>query len=265
MGVLHILGGLLLFLASKVEHNGPFYWVILLYSLAYMPTIALSNSVAFRQMTDPGKQFPMVRVFGTVGWVVAGFMIALLGIEKSPATFYMAAIVSGALGFYSFALPSTPPQGKTRSSAKAILGIDALMLFRERPYTIFFISAIFVCIPLSFYFGFANLFLNQSGMQNAAGKMVMGQISEALFILAIPFLFNRIGVKKMLLIGMTAWPLATSMQTCGCCMLALFFMVCVTISFSLQGICIPKRNRMKGSRTRHRDCSLLSHMDLVCS
>ena len=205
MGLLHILGGLLLFLASKIENNGPFYWVILLYSLAYMPTIALSNSVAFRQMTDPGKQFPIVRVFGTVGWVVAGFMIAILGIEKTPATFYMAAIVSVALGLYSFTLPNTPPQGKTKSSAKAILGIDALMLFRERPYLIFFIAAIFVCIPLSFYFGFANLYLNQSGMQNAAGKMVMGQISEALFILAIPFLFNRIGVKKMLLIGMTAW------------------------------------------------------------
>ena len=205
MGLLHILGGLLLFLASKVENNGPFYWVILLYALAYMPTIALSNSVAFRQMTDPGKQFPMVRIFGTIGWVVAGFMIALLGIEKTPATFYMASIVSVALGLFSFALPDTPPQAKTRSSAKSIMGIDALVLFRDRPYLIFFIAAIFVCIPLSFYFGFANLYLNQSGMQNAAGKMVMGQISEALFILAIPFLFNRIGVKKMLLIGMTAW------------------------------------------------------------
>ncbi|MDO9339826.1 MAG: nucleoside permease [Bacteroidales bacterium] len=205
MGALHILGGLLLFLASKVEHNGPFYWVILLYSLAYMPTIALSNSVAFRQMTDPGKEFPVVRVFGTIGWVVAGFMIALLGIEKTPLTFYMAAIVSVALGLFSFTLPDTPPQAKTKSSARSILGIDALVLFRERPYLIFFIAAIFVCIPLSFYFGFANLYLNQSGMQNTAGKMVMGQISEALFILAIPFLFNRIGVKKMLLIGMTAW------------------------------------------------------------
>jgi nucleoside transporter len=205
MGVLHILGGVLLYVASKVEHNGPFYWVILLYSLAYMPTIALSNSVAFRQMTDPGKEFPLVRVFGTVGWVVAGFMIALLGIEKTPLTFYMAAIVSVALGLFSFTLPDTPPQAKVKSSARSILGIDALVLFRERPYLIFFIAAIFVCIPLSFYFGFANLYLNQSGMQNAAGKMVMGQISEALFILAIPFLFNRIGVKKMLLIGMTAW------------------------------------------------------------
>lgn len=205
MGVLHIIGGGLLFLASRIENNGPFYWVILLYSLAYMPTIALSNSVAFRQMTDPGKQFPVVRVFGTVGWVAAGFMIAILGIEKTPLTFYMASIVSIVMGLFSFTLPDTPPQAKTRSSAGSILGLDALVLFRNRPYLIFFISAIFVCIPLSFYFGFANLYLNQSGMNNAAGKMVMGQISEALFILAIPFLFNRIGVKKMLLIGMTAW------------------------------------------------------------
>jgi len=205
MGVLHILGGLLLFLASRIDSNGAFYWVILAYSLVYMPTIGLSNAVAFRQMSDPGKQFPMVRVFGTVGWVIAGFMIALLGIEKTPNTFYMAAIVSAALGLFSFTLPDTPPQAKTHSSAKSILGIDALTLFRERSYLIFFIAAIFVCIPLSFYFGFANLYLNQSGMENAAGKMVMGQISEALFILAIPFLFNRIGVKNMLLIGMSAW------------------------------------------------------------
>jgi nucleoside transporter len=205
MGVLHILGGLLLFIASKVDNNITFYWVILLYSLAYMPTIALSNSVAFRQMSDPGKEFPMVRVFGTVGWVISGFMIAILGIEKTPATFYMASVVSIVLGLYSFTLPNTPPEAKTKSTTKSILGIDALILFKERSYSIFFISAIFVCIPLSFYFGFANLYLNQSGMENAAGKMVMGQISEALFILAIPFLFNRIGVKKMLLIGMTAW------------------------------------------------------------
>ena len=205
MGVLHITGGILLVLASKITTNAPFYWVILLYSLAYMPTMALSNSVAFRQMSDPGKQFPVIRVFGTVGWVIAGFMIAILGIEQTPTTFYMAAIVSFVLGLFSFFLPDTPPLAKTPSTTRSIMGIDALVLFRDRPYLIFFIAAIFVCIPLSFYFGFANLFLNQAGMQNAAGKMVMGQISEALFILAIPFLFNRIGVKKMLLIGMSAW------------------------------------------------------------
>lgn len=205
MGVLHLVGGVLLFLASRITANGPFYWIIMLYSLAYMPTIALSNSVAFRQMSDPGKQFPVIRVFGTVGWVVSGFMIAMLGIEQTSSTFYMAAIVSTGLGLFSFFLPDTPPQAKTPSTAKSVLGIDAFVLFKDRPYLIFFVAAIFVCIPLSFYFGFANLFLNQAGMENAAGKMVMGQISEALFILAIPFLFNRIGVKKMLLIGMTAW------------------------------------------------------------
>jgi len=206
MGVLHLIGALLLFMASRVTANGTFYWVIMLYSLAYMPTIALSNSVAFRQMSDPGKQFPVVRVFGTVGWVISGFMIALFGIEQTPNTFLMAALVSAVLGLYSFFLPETPPLAASQpTTAKSVMGIDAFILFKDRPYLIFFIAAIFVCIPLSFYFGFANLYLNQSGMQNAAGKMVMGQISEALFILAIPFLFNRIGVKKMVLIGMSAW------------------------------------------------------------
>jgi nucleoside transporter len=205
MGVLHLVGGLLLFMATKIHSNSGFYWVILLYSLVYMPTIALSNSVAFRQMSDPGKQFPVVRVFGTIGWVVSGLVIGWLGIEKTPGTFYMAALISVALGLFSFTLPDTPPQAKTGSTAKSVLGIDALVLFRDKPYLIFFVAAIFVCIPLSFYFGFANLFLNQSGMENTAGKMILGQVSEALFILAIPFLFNSIGVKKMLLIGMTAW------------------------------------------------------------
>ena len=205
MGALHILGAALLFLASRITTNAAFYWVILFYSLAYMPTMALSNSVAFRQMTDIGKQFPPVRVFGTVGWVISGFMISLFGIEQTPMTFYMAAIVSGFLGFFCFFLPDTPPVKTTNTSAKSIFGMDALVLFKDKPYLIFFIAAIFVCIPLSFYFGFANLYLNQLGMNNVAGKMVMGQISEALFILVIPFFFNRIGVKKMLLIGMTAW------------------------------------------------------------
>jgi len=205
MGVLHILGAVLLFLASNITTNGAFYWVILCYSLAYMPTMALSNSVAFRQMTDIGKQFPPIRVFGTIGWVISGFMISLFGIEQTPNTFYMAAIVSGLLGFFCFFLPDTPPVKTTTTSAKSIFGIEALVLFKDKPYLIFFVAAIFVCIPLSFYFSFANLYLNQLGMNNVAGKMVMGQISEALFILAIPFLFNKIGVKKMVLIGMTAW------------------------------------------------------------
>ncbi len=206
MGVLHILGGILLYVATTVSDNGAFYWVILLYSLLYMPTIALSNSIAFHQMTDPGKQFPWIRVFGTLGWIVAGLMIGFLSIEKTSSTFYMAAAASGALGLLSFMLPNTPPKGNdANASASSALGTEAFVLFKDRPYLVFFIAAILVCIPLSFYYGFANVFLNELGMENAAGKMILGQVSEAVFILAIPFLFNSIGVKKMLLLGMTAW------------------------------------------------------------
>ena len=206
MGVLHMLGALLLYFATQITDNTAFYWVIVLYSLLYMPTIALSNSIAFQQMTDPGKQFPWIRVFGTAGWIIAGFMIGNLGIEKTKFTFEMAAGASLLLGLVSFALPNTPPKGKTSDTkASSALGSEAFVLFKDRPYLIFFIAAILVCIPLSFYYGFANLFLNEAGMDNAAGKMILGQASEAVFILAIPFLFNQIGVKKMLLLGMTAW------------------------------------------------------------
>ncbi len=204
MGVLHIVGAVLLFIATKVTATGTFYWIILAYSLLYMPTIALSNSVAFSQMSDPGKQFPWIRVFGTLGWIAAGICIAKLGIEKTSSTFYMAAIASAVLGLLSMVLPNTPPKGKAENASSA-LGTEALVLFKERPYLIFFIAAILVCIPLSFYYGFANPFLNEIGFENAAGKMTLGQVSEAVFILAIPFLFNRIGVKNMLLLGMTAW------------------------------------------------------------
>ncbi|GIL22102.1 MAG: MFS transporter [Bacteroidota bacterium] len=202
MGVLHLIGAALLYLATVVNDNTTFYWIILVYSLLYMPTIALSNSIAFGQMTDPGKQFPWIRVFGTLGWIVAGVLISSLGLDKSAVTFKMAAIASLTLGLSSFILPNTPPKGKTTESA---LGTEAFVLFKDKPYLIFFIAAILVCIPLSFYYGFANVFLNEVGMSNVAFKMTFGQISEAVFILAIPFLFNQIGVKKMLLLGMTAW------------------------------------------------------------
>ena len=205
MGVLHLLGAVLLYVATIITDNTAFYWVILVYSLLYMPTIALSNSIAFHQMTDPGKQFPWIRVFGTLGWILAGIMIGVLSIEKTSATFYMAAIMSAALGLLSFILPNTPPKGNASASASAAIGTEAFVLFKDKPYLIFFIAAILVCIPLSFYYGFANVFLNELGMENAASKMILGQVSEAVFILAIPFLFNSIGVKKMLLLGMGAW------------------------------------------------------------
>jgi nucleoside transporter len=205
MGVLHLVGGGLLYFATTVSDNSTFYWIVLFYSLLYMPTIALSNSIAFAQMNDPGKQFPWIRVFGTIGWILSGLMIAYLSIEKTASTFHMAAAVSGALGVLSFVLPNTPPKGKTEGAASKAIGTEGFVLFKDKPYLIFFIAAILVCIPLSFYYGFANVFLNEIGMENAAGKMILGQVSEAIFILAIPFLFNSIGVKKMLMLGIVAW------------------------------------------------------------
>ncbi|HYG00937.1 MAG TPA: nucleoside permease [Chryseosolibacter sp.] len=207
MAVLHIVGAVLLYFATTISDNTIFYWVVLGYSLLYMPTIALSNSIAFQQMNDPGKQFPWIRVFGTIGWIVAGLMIGTMEVEKSgqlPFTFHMAAIASLVLGLFSFFLPNTPPKGTSESASKT-LGTQAFVLFKDKPYLVFFIAAILVCIPLSFYYGFANVFLNDVGMENAAGKMTLGQFSEAIFILAIPFLFNRIGVKNMIFIGMLAW------------------------------------------------------------
>lgn len=208
MGVLHLVGALLLFVATTISNNTTFYWLVLVYSMLYMPTIALSNNIAFAQMSDPGKQFPWIRVFGTLGWILAGILISSLGFDKenSIMTFRMAAISSGVLGVFSFILPNTPPKGKSaNASLSSTLGLDAFVLFKNPAYLIFFISAILICIPLSFYYGFANVFLNSIGVKDAAAKMTLGQASEALFIIAIPFLFNKIGVKNMLIMGITAW------------------------------------------------------------
>lgn len=216
MGILHIIGGALLFLATEIENPNIFYWVILAYSLLYMPTIALSNSIAFHQMSDPGKQFPWIRVFGTVGWIVAGIMISTLGVDETPFTFHMAGIASVILGLFSFALPHTPPKGKDAgATASSVLGTEAFVLFKNKPYLIFFIAAILVCIPLSFYYSQTSGFLTELGMNNVAGTMAFGQFSEAIFILAIPFLFNSIGVKRMIIIGMIAWVLRYVMFAYG--------------------------------------------------
>lgn len=208
MGVLHMVGAGLLFYATQMAHTSGFYWVILVYSLLYMPTIALSNSVAFAQMSDPGKQFPWIRVFGTLGWIVAGLVISQLEITNKPMTFEIAAGCSAVLGVFSFILPNTPPKSdSSTSSLGAIFGADAFVLFKSRAYSIFFIAAILICIPLSFYYGFAGSYLHEYFGEGTPGKMSMGQMSEAIFILAIPFLFYKIGVKNMLILGMAAWVL----------------------------------------------------------
>jgi len=205
MAVLHLAGGVVLYYISTVTAFGDFWWLILLYTLLYMPTMSLTNSISFHQMKDGGKEFPMVRVFGTVGWIVAGILIGTMGYESSVMSFRIAALASVVLGIFSFFLPASPVVERGERKLSSILGLDALVLFKNRSFVIFFIASISICIPLSFYYSFTNSFLNDIGMVNAASKMTLGQVSEFAFMLLIPLMFRRLGVKWMIMIGITAW------------------------------------------------------------
>ncbi len=209
MGVLHLAGAALLYYLTTITNASSFYWVVLLYSLMYAPTLALANSVAFRQMTDPSKQFASIRVLGTIGWIATGWLIDKvfkISTDELVFTFKMAAVASGVLGLLSFFLPDTPPKAKgTKTTFAQVLGADAYILFKDRSFTIFFIASILICIPLSFYYSFTNLFLTEAGMKNVTSNMTFGQFSEAFFILLIPFFFRALGVKWMIALGMIAW------------------------------------------------------------
>jgi len=211
LGILHIAGAILLFLAANANSFGGFYPLILLYMIVYMPTLALVNSVSFRQMSDPSIQFGNIRVFGTFGWIVAGLFISFgtdwekEGLLKN--TFYLASFASAALGLLSFFLPNTPPSydANKKSTLGEILGLEALKLLRDGRYRRFFVTSILLCIPLAFYYQMANKFLNESGIEKPTGIMTFGQISELLCMLLLPLFFNRFGLKKTLMLGIAAW------------------------------------------------------------
>ena len=212
LGVLHLAGGLLLWRASYASDFASFYPIILIYMILYMPTLALVNSISFRQMKDPSKEFPMIRVLGTIGWIVAGSIISWLNWDKLGNesslinTFKMAGTASLILGLFSFILPKTPPvKSGQKVSVGEILGLDAIGMLKNTSYLIFFLSSIAICIPLAFYYGFANPFLQEAGVKATTVTQSLGQVSEILFMVMIPFFFVRLGVKKMLIIGMLAW------------------------------------------------------------
>jgi len=211
LGVLHLAGAALLYELTTLSNPDSFYWIVLVYSLLYAPTLALANSVAFRQMKDPGKEFASIRVLGTIGWIVTGWLldkVFKIDTDQLGFTFKMAAVASAALGLFSFFLPDTPPKAKgSKSTFAQILGADAFVLFKDRSFTIFFIASVLICIPLSFYYSLTNLFLTDAGMKNVTSNMTFGQFSEAFFILLIPFFFRRLGVKWMIAFGMIAWAL----------------------------------------------------------
>ncbi|WP_422359087.1 nucleoside permease [Reichenbachiella sp.] len=245
LGVLHIAGAILMFQMSQASDFGAFYPYLLGYMIMYMPTLALVNSVSFNQMSDPAREFSLIRVWGTVGWIVAGLAISFVfgwdssaGTQKGllQNTFLMTAFASGILGLFSFSLPKTPPKTNEieQVSLSGILGLDALKLLKDRNFLIFFLSSVLICIPLAFYYQNANPFLAEIGVANPTGKMTIGQASEVLFMLLLPLFFKRFGFKKTILVGMLAWAVRYVLFAFGNADELTFMLI---LGIALHGIC----------------------------
>ena len=245
LGILHLAGAFLMYQMYVSNDVGVFYTYVLSYMILYMPTLALVNSVSFNQMKDPENEFANIRVWGTIGWIVAGLSISYLfhwdsteGISQGllKNTFLLAGIAAFVLGLFSFSLPKTPPKVASTETIKIgdILGLDALKLLKDKNFAIFFISSILICIPLAFYYQNAHPFLTHAGLENPTGKMAIGQISETLFLLLLPVFFVRFGFKKTILLGMLAWAIRYVLFAFGDGQELSFMLI---IGIALHGIC----------------------------
>jgi len=245
LGVLHILGAVLMYQMYRATDVSVFYPYVLGYMVVYMPTLALVNSVSFNQITDPEKEFSSIRVWGTIGWIVAGLAISYLFHWDSPDgiksgflknTFLMGCIASLILGLFSFTLPATPPKiiAGQKVTVSQMLGLDALKLLKDKNFAVFFIASILICIPLAFYYQNASNFLTDIKVNNPTGKMTIGQGSEVLFMLCLPIFFKKFGFKKTILVGMAAWAIRYVMFAYGNAGELSFMLI---IGIALHGVC----------------------------
>ncbi|WP_369308920.1 nucleoside permease [Providencia rettgeri] len=209
LAILMFAGATLMYLAAQQTEFSTFFPLLLAYALTYMPTIALTNSIAFSNVEDVERDYPRIRVMGTIGWIasgiVCGFLPTMMGYGDISATnipLLITAASSALLGFFTFFLPNTPPKGTGKMSVKVMLGLDAIVLLRDRNFLVFFVCSFLFAMPLAFYYIFANGYLTEVGMKNATGWMTLGQFSEIFFMLALPFFTKRFGIKKVLLLGL---------------------------------------------------------------
>jgi nucleoside transporter len=206
LAALHLVGAGLLYYVSTATTFPVFYAALMAHTIGYMATLALTNSLTLRHVSDPGRQFPLVMMMASVGWIAAGLLIGQAEVEASAVQFRWAALASAAMGFYCLTLPRTPPLDRRQSTTLGqALGLDALRLLRRRSFAVFLLGSFLICVPLSFYFSWTNVFLNEIGVKQAASKMTLGQASDVTFLLLMPAFLAHLGVKRMLMLGMLAW------------------------------------------------------------
>lgn len=208
LAMLHLIGAVAMAAAPMAADKSAAMFVTMLglHMLCYMPTIGLTNSIAFANLTNQEKQFPFIRVFGTLGWIAANLVVSGIKADKGDMQYYLAAGAGIVLAAFSLMLPHTPPPAKGKVvTAREIIGVDALAMLKHRSYLVFMVCAFFVCIPLAAYYAFANLFVEAVGVQRVAAVMSLGQMAEVLFMVLMPMFFAFLGARWMLAVGMLAW------------------------------------------------------------
>jgi nucleoside transporter len=216
LAVLHLMGAGLLFCVTQATGFASVYVLMLLYCLCFFPTIGLTNSLTLRQLTDAGGQFPFIRMFATIGWIAIGVTISYLNVQESATQFLLAAGMSLAMSAFCLTLPHTPPAGKGQKiTARSLLGLDALVMLKKRPYLVFVVASVLACIPLTFYFVFTAKYLVEVGVANVAGTMTLGQLSEVGVMLLMPLIFRKITVRGVFILGLACWSLRYGLLAFG--------------------------------------------------